>query len=337
MNKTVSIIVPVYNVKPYLSRCLDSILNQSYTDIEVILIDDGSTDGSRLICEKYAVDQRVKIFHQKNSGQSVARNLGLDNINGEYILFVDADDYIHHDLLALAVKNLEDNNADVVVFEHYEITADGIVPFQNQFIKEGITSVNIDTKKIVDFIMMDAILNVLWNKLYRKSLWDKIRLPEGYVYEDLYIHPQLFLRVNKATFLPQRLYYNNRVNPMSTTSSEGDWNSFNRYCKFRAYREHERVAQAMQREADSDWAVFKASREAIKAFCINLTSHKRLKEEEIADLKDYLEKQWSPRLASALGCKYSFLHWSVLHAPFICRLYSKIREKQDKLKRWDKW
>lgn len=97
MGKLASIIIPVYNVEPYLKECLNSVLNQSYKNLEILIVDDGSTDNSGLICDSYCYDPRVTVFHQPNSGVSVARNTALDHASGEYIFFVDSDDFIHPD------------------------------------------------------------------------------------------------------------------------------------------------------------------------------------------------------------------------------------------------
>lgn len=109
----VSVIIPVYNAKLYVKRCLDSIVNQTYKNLQILIIDDGSFDGSSDICESYMTDKRVQVFHQKNSGASAARNFGLDRAEGEYILFVDADDYIDLNLLDKAVHKMEQYGADI--------------------------------------------------------------------------------------------------------------------------------------------------------------------------------------------------------------------------------
>ena len=128
MSKLVSVIVPVYNVKPYLQRCIDSILQQDYENVEILLVDDGSTDGSAAICDTYADGKKVKVWHQKNKGQRAARNFALDKACGDYFLFVDADDYIAKEALSMTVSALEQNIADLVAFEHYELTEKGTVP-----------------------------------------------------------------------------------------------------------------------------------------------------------------------------------------------------------------
>ena len=116
MNPTISVIVPVYKVECYLHRCIDSILAQSYTDFELLLIDDGSPDNCGLICDEYAAkDSRVRVFHKENGGVSSARNLGLDNARGEWIAFIDSDDYVDVDYLAELVDYTEKYKTDYVV------------------------------------------------------------------------------------------------------------------------------------------------------------------------------------------------------------------------------
>ena len=112
----VSVIIPVYNVEDYLTECLDSIINQTFSDIEIICVNDGSTDNSLSILESYKKsDNRIKVFSQENAGQGAARNKGVENSCGVYVCFVDADDYIPHDAIEKYCKNIEKNNSDVVI------------------------------------------------------------------------------------------------------------------------------------------------------------------------------------------------------------------------------
>ena len=120
MKDLVSIIVPVYNVQKYLDKCIESMLKQTYTNIEIVLVDDGSTDGSASICDKYAADdERVVVVHKKNGGQSDARNVGLEKSTGEYICWVDGDDCIEENMIELLHKNLVDNNADISICNYH--------------------------------------------------------------------------------------------------------------------------------------------------------------------------------------------------------------------------
>ena len=126
----ISIIVPVYNTEKYLRRCIDSVLAQTYQDFELLLIDDGSKDSSGAICDEYAAqDARVRVFHKENGGVSSARNVGLDNARGEWITFVDADDWIESDMLELLLRKGEETGADIVMGDLLFAYPDRDVPF----------------------------------------------------------------------------------------------------------------------------------------------------------------------------------------------------------------
>ena len=137
--KLVSIIIPVYNAEKYLQKCLDSVISQTYTNIEILLINDGSNDGSKQICEDYEKqDNRIKLFTCLNSGPAFARNLGLSKATGEYIMFVDSDDYVSHEIVEKLVMAIEKNDGDVAVSyvlqsqekQYYEKLGDGVVEKQ---------------------------------------------------------------------------------------------------------------------------------------------------------------------------------------------------------------
>lgn len=122
MNIMISVIVPIYNVEEYLPACIESILNQTYKDFEILLIDDGSTDNSGKICDKYAgKDKRCIVIHQQNKGLSGARNTGLDNVKGEYISFIDGDDYIHPQMFEILYKEIEKENYDFAMISHKKV------------------------------------------------------------------------------------------------------------------------------------------------------------------------------------------------------------------------
>lgn len=115
----ISVIVPVYNVEKYLDKCVQSILNQTYENIELVLIDDGSTDGSSKICDKYGkIDSRVKVIHKENGGLSSARNRGIDEAVGKFITFIDSDDYIHHQMLEILYEGIIKNKSDISICEY---------------------------------------------------------------------------------------------------------------------------------------------------------------------------------------------------------------------------
>lgn len=163
----ISIILPIYNAEQYLHRCIDSILAQSYTDFELLLIDDGSTDGSGPICDEYAAkDNRARVLHKPNGGVSSARNLGLDNARGEYITFCDADDYVGADWLA-AYQTATVEKADLAIQGYYAIDGDqieekNISPCQGNVI---------DAKRqLIISLMLKGMYGYLWVKLFRRAL-----------------------------------------------------------------------------------------------------------------------------------------------------------------------
>ena len=163
----ISIIVPVYNAEQYLHRCIDSILTQSYTDFELLLVNDGSKDASGAICDEYATqDTRVRVFHKENGGVSSARNIGLDNAQGEYITFCDADDYVGEDWLA-AYSEAIANNVDLAIQGYYAIDGDNTV----EKLLQPHSGKSIEAKRqlVVDLFAQE-VYYYLWVKLFRRDL-----------------------------------------------------------------------------------------------------------------------------------------------------------------------
>lgn len=204
----VSVIVPVYKVESYLRKCVDSILGQSFSDFEVILVDDGSPDNCGAICDDYATrDQRVKVIHKINGGLSDARNVGLDVAIGQYICFVDSDDWIEQDLLKDNVAVLEHSGADLSIFGFTEIYSD----------REVVHTQAKDPKKTPNdkYYNFHKTPVMAWCKLYRANLWQNIRFPVGMRHEDDYIHPQIMALANKVEFLEKPYYVYNKTNQSS--------------------------------------------------------------------------------------------------------------------------
>ena len=175
MSPTVSIIIPVYNAEKTIGRCVDSILNQEYTDFELLLVDDGSTDGSGAICDAFADgDSRVQVFHQANAGVSASRNLALDHAKGTYLQFLDSDDWITTDATSSLVRAMEGGPCDMVVSDFYRVVGDRVSQ------KGDIEEVGMMTREEYAAHMMenpaDFYYGVLWNKLYRRSIVDKHHL-----------------------------------------------------------------------------------------------------------------------------------------------------------------
>lgn len=202
----VSFIVPVYNVKPYLSRCINSIVQQSYQNLEIILVDDGSTDGSAELCDSYAQkDERIKVIHQDNQGLSGARNTGLDNCHGDYVCFVDSDDFIHPDYVMCLYKMCKENDCEIAIGYHY-ITTESICKFDVDLD----SPVKVFTRKeLFDefYTDMHGSIVIAWNKLYKRECIGDIRYDVGKIHEDEGTTFKFLYNAHKIAFTRQVLYY----------------------------------------------------------------------------------------------------------------------------------
>lgn len=206
MSELISIIVPVYNTEKYLNRCIDSLINQTYKNIEILLINDGSTDNSKQICEEYATNKpNVYLYTKQNGGLSDARNFGIKKANGSYIMFIDSDDFIAATMVQALYNDLKCNNADISsvdVFKFYD--DDKVFPSEHNT-SETIT---LDREKAITSILDNTIVhNYACNKLYDIKLFENIQFPNGYVMEDLAIAYLLIETANKITYNPAQLYY----------------------------------------------------------------------------------------------------------------------------------
>lgn len=211
----VSIIIPVYNVEPYLCKCLDSILNQTYRNLEVLIIDDGSTDGSGEICDEYRKDERVRVFHTENRGLSSARNLGLDEAHGDWVCFVDSDDWIELNAVEYLFQAVIENTADASCCGHYkEFPGRTTVhPLANEkMIYEG--------EEIVVPAMKGAFAHYAWEKLWKRELFNDYRFPTEMLFEDVATTWKLFLKCHKVVCIPDVLFhYNYRKDSIGNTKS----------------------------------------------------------------------------------------------------------------------
>lgn len=192
----ISIIVPMYNVSKYVGRCITSILEQSYSDIEIIVIDDGSTDDSYKICSKFAKeDERIILIHQKNKGLSGARNEGLRRASGEYVCFVDSDDYVREDFVKKLINAIIESNADIAVCGFNNVSPDNCV----------LSGVDATVRLLTKQENVDI---VAWNKMYKASLFkdNGVLYPEGSNYEDSLTTYKLLSKANKVAFINDVLY-----------------------------------------------------------------------------------------------------------------------------------
>lgn len=203
----ISVLVPVYNVEKYLPRCLDSILHQTYTDYEILLVDDGSTDQSGALCDQYALKYScIRVIHQKNAGVAEVRNVSLAHARGEYITFVDSDDAIEKTYLEFLLRDLETSGADVSVCSWSEISDDGARRELTWDHKEDGFQIWITEQAVKALLYQKGIDNNTWGKLYTRSVLDGIVFPKGKLYEDIAVTYQVLLKAKRVCYRPEPLY-----------------------------------------------------------------------------------------------------------------------------------
>ena len=213
MHDLISVIIPVYKVEKYLCRCVDSVLEQTYTNMEIILVDDGSPDNCPVMCDEYArQDSRVKVIHQENAGLSGARNAGIDMAQGQWLAFVDSDDYLAADFLERLYQACVDTGSSLSVCR-WEYVRGETIPEHGT----GETRVYTGREMLANLYVPDgAYFVVAWNKLYRKELFEDIRYPLGRIHEDEATTYRIYDKVKKAAYVDRSLY-GYFVTPVSIT------------------------------------------------------------------------------------------------------------------------
>lgn len=215
----VSVIIPVYNVQDYLARCIDSVLAQTYTDLEIILVDDGSLDSSGDICDEYDLKYRhLRVIHKVNGGLSDARNAGLDVAQGQYVTFIDGDDYVHPRFVEALMNTIQQTGAQIAACTWQELK-DGDTP----------RTVNVENASCKTFSQQEAINTVFYqgelnhsacSRIFETQLFHDLRFPEGALYEDLAIIYPLLRKVEKVALLKAPMYYYmHRTGSIITTMS----------------------------------------------------------------------------------------------------------------------
>ena len=192
----VSVIVPVYNTEIYLRKCLESLVHQTLHDFEVIIVNDGSTDSSSTIIAEYMQKYPyIKAFNKQNGGMSSARNVGLDYATGEYIAFVDSDDYVEMTFLERMYEKIKETESDVVICGYYAITEK-----DRELIK---CHMNLSPDQKVEFLLSPPMV---WNKMFKKEIFDKLRFKQDIFYEDLDICLKMVNYINRVSFVDDALY-----------------------------------------------------------------------------------------------------------------------------------
>jgi len=212
MNNKISVIVPVYNTAEYLRACIDSILNQTYNNLECILVNDGSTDESGVICDDYQnKDKRIKVIHKNNEGLSSARNIALTQITGDYVAFVDSDDYIQPELYERMIHMMDDYVSDVAMCNYFSDES------EEQISDPQILVLNKDT--MMHRILTDEIGSQLWKYLFKKFLWDGILSPGGRHAQDMFVLHKVINSANQMVCTSEKLYYYYSRRPDNTSNA----------------------------------------------------------------------------------------------------------------------
>lgn len=213
----------MYNVESYLCNALDSVINQTYQNLEIIVVDDGSTDRSGFICDQYKeLDSRISVVHQQNRGLSGARNTGLDKMHGDVVAFLDPDDEYMPQIIERLVERMVCNNADIAVCSFYvyystngkrSSTYDSIYPLEN-----GCVS----AKKALNLLLDDKLSIGVWCKIYKETMFKDLRFPDGYVFEDQVITPLLIEKADRIVLVEEPLlsHWRNRPGSITATLSE---------------------------------------------------------------------------------------------------------------------
>ncbi|MGQ7337013.1 glycosyltransferase family 2 protein [Streptococcus suis] len=207
MKDLVSIIVPIYNVEKFLPRCIESICNQSYENLEILLINDGSTDGSEQICVDFmARDPRIRYFLKENGGLSDARNYGIERAQGKYLSFIDSDDFVESDFILQLYDALVQQNASVAIAGFSKVDENGTILKKELLENEELVLTGREVCKKLHS-EKGQVFVVAWNKLYKKELFSNVQYAKGKIHEDEYIAYQLFYDLDRIAVVNDSLYY----------------------------------------------------------------------------------------------------------------------------------
>lgn len=225
MTPKLSVVVPVYNVEQYLGTCLNSLLNQTLSDIEIILVNDGSTDRSEAICQSYAArDERIKLYSKANGGLSDARNYGIRKVSSPIVGFVDSDDYVDPDMFRALYELKQRRKAEIAVGGVKMVSNDGEA-YMRRAVEGEIIADRHDAME--ELLKSKRITNSVWNKIFDIALFDQISFPEGKLYEDEYVTYRLFDRANQVA-MTDKVFYYYRSSPNSITHKSFSEREFDR-------------------------------------------------------------------------------------------------------------
>lgn len=316
-----SIIVPVYKVEQYIHKCVDSILNQTFTDFELILVDDGSPDNCGKICDEYAKkDERVRVIHKDNGGLSDARNFGLKEAKGEYVSFIDSDDWVDSDLYGDVLSYADKNELDVVCFDVYEVKGEKI-KYRNRFNENKVFT----GKDALYKILTDEIDNSACDKVYKRALWDGVEFPVGRSFEDVATTYKVFHKSELIGYYKKAYYYYvKREGSIVATS----FNAVKRYDYFVGYKDRYEFAQMYCKKAIEICKMF-AVRAGLSTITADVATYGNLDKSRKEQLKNFLNQIGEVKY---LNCKNKILLWGARNCQLINTMYGTISMWSKKLK-----
>lgn len=275
MKPLISIGIACYNVEKYLERCMTSVLNQTYSNTEIILVDDGSTDSTGKMCDEYARQySNIKVIHSPNKGLSSARNISIENATGEYLIFVDPDDYVDTNMLEELYTFASSNNCDIVMFGRYHINSKGEKTINIPIKETGV----IPKEEVLKKLFANVIESQAWQKFYKKCLWDNIRFQLGRVYaEDVAVMHEVFDKAKIFGNINKPLYYY-YVNDSTLTTSYRPFKWMSLYLAFKERYDY----------AHSHYPQFENVVKAIALNMARLTNDNYIIRKEIVD-QPYIE------------------------------------------------
>lgn len=320
----VSIIVPVYNTEKYLQKCIFSLLNQEYSNIEILLIDDGSTDSSGKICNQFRLNPKVIVIHQHNQGVSATRNKALGLARGEYLAFVDSDDYVHPDFITAPLKKIVKDGSDIVLFDYYNCKNQAVTKSDPINLNDYGMDINKTGNEIKNFTLTDCLPSFVWNKFYKRELWNDIFFPNNHTYEDVYAMTHILQKANKISYLAENLYYYNRDNDGSISNSLASLNSYNRYCHFDALKGRKTIIEEnIPNTALKKLYFGRLFREGVATIITDM-GNPQLSQTELNSVIQFVKDN---RMAYAkyAGKKTQIIAWTMIYFKILSKFYAKLK------------
>lgn len=318
-----SVIVPVYKVEKYIHKCVDSILNQTFTDFELILVDDGSPDKCGEICDEYAKkDARIRVIHKENGGLSDARNFGIDAAKGEIIGFVDSDDIIDASMYGDMIGYMDEHDLDVVCADTYVVRNDK-KKFNPRYSKDMIFEGRNAVKEILD----GTLDNAAWNKIYKRSVIGDVRYPKGRIYEDVATTYKFIFAAKRSGYLRRPFYYYFKRKGSIVASS---FNSKSRYDCFKGYKE--RLEFSVKENLDCvEMCRVLAVETALATLTAFYANYEPKNSVRYLNLVNFLNKN-GKSVADNLNLKNKMLLWSFFNCGILHRIYSMLSAISKKIK-----